>query len=83
MSIMTSLFKRFISKDTRSKSARGLCKNDGCNNKHRTGSAYCQRCSDKWHRNKREFEGLFSATIDRNRVLSGLNYGDSKNIFKD
>jgi hypothetical protein len=31
-----------------SKSIRGECKNIGCKNPRRQGSAYCQQCSDKF-----------------------------------
>ena len=47
----------------RSKSANNKCKNEGCYNTRRTGSAYCQKCSDKWHKNKREFNNLFDRGI--------------------
>ena len=32
-----------------SRSKLEICKNDGCYNPSRTGSTYCQECSDKWH----------------------------------
>lgn len=28
---------------------RGECDNEGCTNKRRDGSKYCQECSDKYH----------------------------------
>ncbi len=50
----------------KSRSANGLCKNPECHNRRRDGfnrggihSAYCQKCSDRYHKKKAEFENLF------------------------
>lgn len=32
-----------------SKSQRGECKNNNCTNPRRNGSAYCQKCADKYN----------------------------------
>lgn len=37
-----------------SKSNQGECKNEGCKNKRRDKSAYCQECSDKFKKQKDE-----------------------------
>lgn len=41
--------EEMIRKREVSRSSLGLCKNEGCYNFHRNGSAFCQSCSDKWH----------------------------------
>jgi len=44
--------KRFMNpKYFFSKSQRGECKNEGCENPRRQSSAYCQECSDKYKKN--------------------------------
>ncbi len=41
--------EEMIRKGEVSRSSLGLCKNEGCYNFRRTGSAFCQPCSDAWH----------------------------------